>query len=236
MGITNPEIGITEITVDVSETVTDVSIKVTEIDVVPLADLKIGLDGDTYQSFQIDVIGLNDTNIESVVIDFKVNKTWLDESGIVDDIVLYRKQDKGNQWDELLTTFVSSDDDYYYFTTTSSGFSSFTIALKIARMIECIPEERKCIGNVLQQCSTNGMVWETVETCDYKCQRNKCVTKFEFPVLIFYIIVGVLSTGILIVVFIGYRYISKRKLKNQAAKRTGTFHDKTEESWEKNNK
>jgi len=236
MDITNLEIGITDITVEVSETVTSVSIKVTEIDVVPLADLKIDLGGDTYQSFKIDVTGINDTNIESVVIDFKVNKTWLDESGTIEDIILYRKQDTGNKWDELVTTFVSSDDDFYYFSSTSSGFSSFTIALKIARMIECIPEEKKCIGNVLQQCSANGMTWETIETCDYKCKRNKCVTKFEFPVLIFYMITVVLSVGILIVVFVGYRYFSKSKLKKQAEKRTGTFQDETEESWEKSNK
>jgi len=222
MEITESGIDITTITVDVSETVTSVSIKVTEIDVVPLSDLKISLDGDTYQSFQIDVTGINDTNIESVVIDFKVNKTWLDESGIIEDIVLYRKQDKGNKWDELITTFVSSDDDYYYFTSTSSGFSSFTIALKIARMIECIPEERKCIGNILQQCSTNGMVWETIETCDYKCRRNKCVAKFEFPVLIFYMITVVLSVGILIVIFVGYRYFSKKHMQKVWEKSKGT--------------
>lgn len=77
-------------------------------------------------------------------------------------------------------------------------------------MIECIPEERKCIGNVLQQCSTNGMTWETIETCDYECRKNKCVDKFEFSILIFYIIVVVLSIGILIVIFVGYRYFSKK--------------------------
>ena len=131
MEITNQEIDITKITIDVSEIVTDASIKITKVDVVPQSDIKIGASGDTYQSFQIDTTNLNDTNIEFVTIEFKINKTWVDEQGTIDDINLYRKQDTANQWDELNTTFVNSDSDYYYFSTVSPGFSVFTVVMDL---------------------------------------------------------------------------------------------------------
>jgi len=134
MEITNPEIDLTKITVNVLETITDVSIEITKIDVVPHADMKIGIGGKTYQSFKIETIGINDTNIESVIIGFKVNKTWISEQGgSAGDIKLYRGGEKVNVWNELQTTLIDSDSDYYYFSAASSSFSIFVVVIDLSR-------------------------------------------------------------------------------------------------------
>jgi len=133
MIITDPEIDLTKITVEVTETVQDVSIQVTNIDVVPIADMKIGMAGDTYQSFKIETTGINDTNIESVTIEFKVNKTWISEQGgSAGDIILYRSGEKVNVWHELQTTLTDSDSDYYYFSAISPGLSIFVVVIDLS--------------------------------------------------------------------------------------------------------
>ncbi len=134
MIITDPEIDLTTITITTTEIVLDASLTVTAIDVLPQADIEIGLvSGSSYQSFKIETTGITDENIEEAVIEFKVEKSWVEgEEGIAEDISLYRKQDKGNQWDVLSTTFVSEDENYYYFSATSPGFSIFVVVIDLS--------------------------------------------------------------------------------------------------------
>ncbi|MBA7701626.1 hypothetical protein ES703_110367 [subsurface metagenome] len=131
--IDNPEIDITKITVEVNQEVQSASITVTVIDVTPQSDIQIRVDGINYQGFKIDTTNLNDTNTENVTIDFRVNKTWLDEQDLTyDSVALYRKPGKPNIWDELNTSFVSEDEDYYYFSAISPGFSIFVIVIDLS--------------------------------------------------------------------------------------------------------
>ncbi len=134
MTIDDPEIDLTKITITTTETVLDASLTVTKIDVLPQADLEIGLvSGSSYQAFKIDTTGITDENIEEAIIEFKVEKSWVEgEEGIAEDISLYRKRDKGNQWDTLSTTFVSEDENYYYFSATSPGFSIFVVVIDLS--------------------------------------------------------------------------------------------------------
>ena len=133
MTITDPEIDLTKITITTTETVSGASLRVTKIKVVPLADLKIGMAGDTYQSFKIETTGINDENIESAIIEFKVNKTWVDEQGgSAGGIMLYRGGEKINVWNELQTTLIDSDDEYYYFSAITSGFSIFVVVIDLS--------------------------------------------------------------------------------------------------------
>ena len=133
MIIDDPEIDLTKITISTTTTVSGASVQVTKIKVVPLSDLRIGMAGDTYQSFKIETTGLTDENIETVTIEFKVNKTWVDEQGgTAEDIMLYRGGEKVNVWDELDTTLTGSDSDYYYFSAISTGFSIFVVVIDLS--------------------------------------------------------------------------------------------------------
>ncbi len=66
-------------------------------------------------------------NFENARISFRVNRTWLSENGISENmIVLYRYSN--NTWNALPTTLTGEDEDYFYFTSETPGFSPFAIA------------------------------------------------------------------------------------------------------------
>ena len=133
MIIDDPEIDLTKITITTTETVSDASLKITKVDAVSIADLEIGGLGDTYQSFKIETIGINDTNIKEAIIEFKVNKTWIDEQGgTSDEISLYRKNETTSEWNSLATNLIDNDSDYYYFSATSPGFSIFVVVIDLS--------------------------------------------------------------------------------------------------------
>ena len=226
--ITNDEIEITKITVDTTETVQNVEITVTKIDVLPLADIEIGLvSGETYSAFQVETTGINDSNTESIIIEFKVEKSWLiTEKGTIDGIVLFRKEDPGNDWDELPTTYLRSDDQYYYFTADTLGFSMFAIILDLSgcnknqicetdigeneincpsdcRIIQptvvCTPDATRCYANQIQRCAENGTAWEVLENCPKGCEDNKCIVPvFDEQLLI---LISAIFAVMLIVMF-----------------------------------
>ncbi len=168
MTITESGIDLTEITVITSETVTGASVTVTEIDVTPQSDIKISAGGVNYQGFKIDTIGINDTNIASVIIDFKVNKTWLEEENFTsDDVSLYRKPEQANIWDELNTTFLDEDEDYYYFSAISPGFSLFVVLMDLSICNNnnvCESELGEDEVNCSNDCTEKKGFFETVKT------------------------------------------------------------------------
>ena len=225
MIITNPGIDLTKIIIQTTETVTGGSVTVTKIDILAQSDLEIGLLGEVYQTFKIDTINLTDNNIANATIEFRVNKTWIEQQGGgIENISLYRKEDSANKWNTLNTTYLSEDSNYYYFLAISPGFSSFTIALKLAGIIECVPEEKRCVGNNLEQCNIEGTAWETVETCEYECKRKKCISEIELSTVLFYMLIVVLSGSILFVIFKGYKYFSKRRVQKGLGESKKTLH------------
>jgi PGF-pre-PGF domain-containing protein len=70
--------------------------------------------------------GSDEDNLENAVVNFRVEKSWLQEKGIDrSSIVLNRYSDK--KWNELLTTLLSEDEKYLYFKAETPGFSPFSI-------------------------------------------------------------------------------------------------------------
>jgi PGF-pre-PGF domain-containing protein len=234
--ITNEEIEITTITIDVVDTVQDVEITVTEVDVLPQADVEIGLSsGETYQAFQITTVGVNDTNIEFATMDFKVDKAWLAaQGGIRNDIILFRKQESANQWDPLQTSFSSEDDTYYYFSAVTPGFSMFAIILDlsgcnnnqicetdqgeneincpsdckiIAPSVVCTPDIVRCFANQIQKCAENGTAWKVLETCPRGCQGEQCINASGFDEQMLILMIAI----IIVIVLALYFFMSKTK-------------------------
>ncbi len=207
--INNTEIDLTKITVNVNETVENASLTVSKIDVLPQGDLKVGLPtGTSYQIFQITTTGMNDTNIANVTVDFKVNKTWLTEqNGTIGDIALYRKQDLGNQWDVLSTTYTSEDSQYYYFSALSPGFSTFLVFFG---KYECEVGSRRCFNDQVQLCVGNS-TWLITKKCNYGCKEGECVGTFSISTVLYISIIVIVSVGILITLYLGLRRLFKKR-------------------------
>jgi PGF-pre-PGF domain-containing protein len=84
--------------------------------------------GDVYKNMNIYLdSNLGDDVIGDRVINFKVEKVWVEENNIdVSFITLCRYNSGG--WDMLSTEATGEDEEYYYFTSTTPGFSPFAIS------------------------------------------------------------------------------------------------------------
>jgi len=70
--------------------------------------------------------GSDEDNLENAVINFRVEKSWVQDKGIdQSSIVLNRYSDK--KWNELPTTLSGEDSKYLYFKAEAPGFSPFAI-------------------------------------------------------------------------------------------------------------
>ena len=94
-----------------------------------------------YAYLEIEITAENETveedDIESLKIKFKVEQPWLEENGIEKDtVVLVRYYN--NEWQELPTTILYEDTTYVYYQATATGTSTFAIVG--SKIIE-VPEE-----------------------------------------------------------------------------------------------
>jgi len=114
----------TEIFFDVKKTVTSVDISVEKLAGKP-ADVA-AVPGTVYKYISISQKNLEDNNLESAYIKFKIEKSWINNNSIDSStIALYRYAN--GQWNKLATEQTSSDGNYLYFKTTVPGFSYFAI-------------------------------------------------------------------------------------------------------------
>ena len=88
-------------------------------------------DGEVYKPFNIWVGNAgygNSDNIQNAAVDFKVEKSWMQENSIdQSSVVLYKYNDGSEEWTELPVTLTDEDDDYLYFTAETPGYYSFVI-------------------------------------------------------------------------------------------------------------
>ncbi len=93
-------------------------------------------EGKIYKSFNVWVgnAGYGDSNnIQNATVDFKVEKSWLQENDInKSSIVLYKYDSENKEWIELIPAITDEDDKFVYFTAKVPGYSSFVIAGKDA--------------------------------------------------------------------------------------------------------
>jgi PGF-pre-PGF domain-containing protein len=130
INITNSNFDLTKIIITSNENITRASLIITEIKELPKSTengLPLGV---SYQIFGINITKINNTGIMNVIIEFKINKTWIAEQNATSkNITLYRMKNNETQWNLLNTTFLNEDDKYYYFNASTPGFSSFVIFL-----------------------------------------------------------------------------------------------------------
>lgn len=152
---------------------------------------------------------LSDDEIDEVIIEFQIEKSWLEENGYTTDQIKLTRFNNG-AWTELPTTLVSSDSIYYYFEAVSPGFSYYAIVVTEQA------EEESVTTVVSAQIVCGDDVCEGSETCS-NCEADcgACVSGEEAETtaqqaeqaesLTWMIIIGLLAV-ILIIAGIAYYY------------------------------
>jgi PGF-pre-PGF domain-containing protein len=99
--------------------------------------------GEIYQHMNIWVgkVGFaTENNVENMLITFKVERSWLNDSNVpAESVILYRYSD--NIWNKLPTTITREDDEYVYFETETPGFSPFAISGESEDVVMSVPDE-----------------------------------------------------------------------------------------------
>ncbi len=76
--------------------------------------------------------------IENASIEFKVDKTWVQNNNIdLSTVTLNRYS--GSSWNALPTTLVKDEGAYYYFKAKTSGFSPFSITGESGEKLQTAP-------------------------------------------------------------------------------------------------
>lgn len=89
---------------------------------------QINSSGSFYQGFDINLTGMNDSDLSKVILNFRVNKTWISKNNLnVSTVALYRNSGNSPTWTKLPTTEIDQDSSYYYFSAVSPGFSIYKI-------------------------------------------------------------------------------------------------------------
>ena len=82
--------------------------------------------GKVNQYLRINKKNINDGDIGTIKISFRVTKAWLTENGLTSaDVRLYRY--KSSVWNKLSTSVKSTDSTYVNFEAESPGFSFFAV-------------------------------------------------------------------------------------------------------------
>ena len=222
--INNTQLDLVSIILTVKENVENGSITVSKIN--ESSDFKNQfLIGKTYQSFEINLTGLDSEIVLNATINFKINKTWMAQNNITlrledgnyllvqNDIVgnlkIYRNHGESSSWSPLLTNFSMEDENYYYFFSSSPGFSTFVIFFN---EYNCVLNSRRCSENKVEVCLENA-TWSEVEICKYSCENNECVDTLSKELIINIVLVFGVSIMILIVAWILVKKIRKKNFK-----------------------
>jgi PGF-pre-PGF domain-containing protein len=224
--ITNSNIEVNSVTISTTENVSSVSVTVTEVPKTKVGDFVIGVSAGgagIYQALNITARGLNNSQIESASITFRVNISWVEEQrkATEEDIHLFRRNEITNKWEALNTTYLYNDSQFYYYSAVTPGFSTFVIYFG---RYECEPGINRCFENQIQMCLGNA-TWLVTEKCAYGCdEQGVCLEKplSNFDLKILYFVVGVV-VFVLIVVFL-LRRVPVGKNKSSREVRAGLHH------------
>jgi len=132
MSIGKSGIAMKRIEIKVKSRAADVKITVTKLDAKP-ATIEQEVKGKVYQYLEITASNINESNIESAVIEFEVNKSWIEENNIEPaTIKLYRYT---TTWEALTTNLVNESADGYVYEAVTPGFSTFAISGEIRTVV-----------------------------------------------------------------------------------------------------
>lgn len=203
MDIDKENISFTRIDFQVNNKVIDVNVVVTKLDSKP-AGIVRDVTGRVYQYINIShTVNLNQTNVKDVTIGFRVNRSWVAGNEINKSTVKLNRY-AGNSWAGLSTWLINETADYINYESASPGFSYFAVTGEVVVPVcnnnlicepglgenvsncpgdcnvtlgVCTPGDKRCSGNLVQECSPDGTEWVIVENCTYMCENGECVEK-----------------------------------------------------------
>ncbi|WP_209618448.1 Ig-like domain-containing protein [Methanolobus bombayensis] len=155
--------------------------------------------GVVYQNMNIYVdSNLGDDVIGDRVINFKVDKAWVEENNIDVSFITLCRYNSG-EWDTLSTEATEEDEEYYYFTSKTPGFSPFAIssvdpsAITEEASAEKIAETSVDIEQLKSTEDDDGVPLESVADLQQKESSS-------FPYLLIIGLIGLVAIGL-----VGYR-------------------------------
>ncbi|MFH1591730.1 MAG: PGF-pre-PGF domain-containing protein [archaeon] len=129
MTIESETIPITSLAVTLNNDI-DAQVEIKVIHLTAAPDLQFPFEGTVYKFIKIEESGISETDIDSVLFAFKVEKAYLEnKSWKQEDVVLWRYE-IGDGWKALDTKAASEDSAYIHFEATSPGLSFFLISTK----------------------------------------------------------------------------------------------------------
>ena len=149
------EYGVTEVLIEVVDEANDVKVVIQKFTEKPEDIIENLLDA-VYNYLKITLQNLDNSNIASAKVSFKIEKSWLQENGLDPDTVLLNRY-ADDKWEGLETAMTGEDDTYYYYQATTPGFSYFAITAKKLGAPVC--------GNGVCEAG------ETYETCSSDCHK-----------------------------------------------------------------
>ncbi len=124
--VTFDTLNVTRIRINANNTIRNASIVIQPIEK-PVNITNVP--GIPYCYFKITTSNLTDTDITSATIEFKVNKTWINERNIDEaTITLNKYSDINNNWSVLPTLKIEEDNTSFYFESETQSFSLFAIS------------------------------------------------------------------------------------------------------------
>jgi len=119
-------IDITKITINANNTISNAGIAIQQIEKpANTADVS----GMAYYYFNITTTNLTATDIATATIEFKVNKSWINENDLDETtITLNRYSNITGNWCVLPTTKIEEDNTSLYFESETHGFSFFAVS------------------------------------------------------------------------------------------------------------
>ena len=138
------EVDFTEINIQVINKVNSVYITIRKLDEKPTEIIQVP--GEVYHYITIVKENIEDEDISTATMKFKVEKSWITDNNI-DSATVTLNRFAAGKWNKLDTTKVNEDDDYIYYEAVTPGFSYFAIDGEIAGTVTTtVPATTTTIG------------------------------------------------------------------------------------------
>jgi len=186
-------LAINQITLAVNKDVRGVTFTINSYDLLPEESAKIS-GFNTYKYFDIQTKNLEENDIDSATIRFKVDPSWIKQNQLSTKEIILQRFTNGF-WSALPTTFVERDAEYYYFDAITQGFSYFAIT-----------------ANKKQDLITEETTNETEPSIEKVIEFVKPRIRISYKILILYLVIFILVAGI--IVYLGRIEITKLIKKN----------------------
>ena len=118
-------VAITDIIITTVNAVSNVQVTVKKQSTAP-ATVAIAAPGVVHSYLTITESNIQNSDIESVTIKFKVEKSWI-ASNNIDEATIALNRYENNVWTALATSKLSEDANYVYFEVTTTGLSIFAV-------------------------------------------------------------------------------------------------------------